>query len=103
MSTTNYPAQSFEAMSRIHDDAVTINRLTILVAQIAEQRDEALAALAMAGDFVTANDEMGQTLTEARATLAKIRTIVTGHEAALVVGRVLAALDEGSTQPEGTK
>ena len=42
-------------------------------------------------------------LTQARATLAKIRTIVTGHEAALVVGRVLAALDEGSTQPEGSK
>ena len=39
----------------------------------------------------------------ARATLAKIRTIVTGHEAALMVGRVLAALDEGSTDRKAQK
>ena len=78
MSTTNYPPQSFESMSR--KQAITT------CYALEDMRDRALAR----------NERQ-------RATLAKIRTIVTGHEAALVVGRVLAALDEGSTQPEGTK
>lgn len=92
------PEFDLAVMTTAHENAIaSLVAACRSSAKYQQERDEALAFLADAGEAVDAahveEDRLTADLTEARATLASIRAIVADPHASLVVERVRAALE----------